>query len=351
MSLYRSILKPFLFLLSPERAHHFTFACLKLILGIPGMTYVTGLLFKIKDKRLETLVAGIRFPNKVGLAAGLDKDAKMVDEFDALGFAFVEIGTVTPLPQPGNEKPRLFRLPADEALVNRMGFNNEGAGAAAKRLRRRKSTVIIGGNISKNKATSNENAGDDYEKCFRELFGVVDYFVVNVSSPNTPGLRELQEKEPLKKILLRLQDINAACAASEQTKLKPVFLKIAPDLTEEQLDQIIEVVTETGIAGIVATNTTVSRSGLSSPPAAIENAGNGGLSGKPLSNRSTEVIQYLNRKSSGKIPIIGVGGIHSPADALEKLNAGASLLQVYTGLIYEGPSLVRKINKAILRSL
>lgn len=303
-------------------------------------------LFTVTDQRLETTIAGLRFPNPVGLAAGLDKDAKMVDEFSALGFGFVEIGTVTPLAQPGNEKPRLFRLPADEALINRMGFNNEGAEAAASRLKKRSSLIPVGGNIGKNKNTLNENAVEDYEKCFRTLYNVVDYFVVNVSSPNTPGLRALQEKEPLKKLLLHLQKINSEMSSVDQKK--PVFLKIAPDLTNEQLDEIIEVVNESGIDGIVATNTTILRDNLKTGKAEIETMGNGGLSGKPLSKRSTEVIRYLHLKSGGHIPIIGVGGIHSAEEALEKLQAGASLLQIYTGFIYEGPSLVKRINKAIL---
>jgi len=346
MSGYKYFLKPFLFLINPERAHHFTFFFLKNLLRIPGMRSLMAQLFTVTDQRLETTIAGLRFPNPVGLAAGLDKDAKMVDEFSALGFGFVEIGTVTPLAQPGNEKPRLFRLPADEALINRMGFNNEGAEAAASRLKKRSSLIPVGGNIGKNKNTLNENAVEDYEKCFRTLYNVVDYFVVNVSSPNTPGLRALQEKEPLKKLLLHLQKINSEMSSVDQKK--PVFLKIAPDLTNEQLDEIIEVVNESGIDGIVATNTTILRDNLKTGKAEIETMGNGGLSGKPLSKRSTEVIRYLHLKSGGHIPIIGVGGIHSAEEALEKLQAGASLLQIYTGFIYEGPSLVKRINKAIL---
>ena len=306
-------------------------------------------LYSIRNRKLETTVAGIRFPNPLGLAAGLDKDAKMVDEFSVLGFGFVEIGTVTPVAQAGNDKPRLFRLPKDEALINRMGFNNEGAEAAASRLSKRKSQIPVGGNIGKNKSTPNENAIDDYEKCFRSLYKAVDYFVVNVSSPNTPGLRALQEKEPLKKLLLHLQKLNTDLSHSYNTSKKPVFLKIAPDLTNEQLDEIIEVVKDSGIDGIVATNTTISRENLRTGKVEIDSMGNGGLSGKPLDNRSTEVIRYLHLKSGGTIPIIGVGGIHSPEDALEKLHAGASLLQLYTGLIYEGPGLVKRINKAILK--
>lgn len=349
MTFYRALVKPLLFLLNPERAHYFTFACLKRMLRLPGAAGICRSLFHVRNKSLERMVAGIRFPNPVGLAAGLDKDAKMADEFSSLGFGFVEIGTVTPLPQPGNAKPRLFRLPADEALINRMGFNNEGAMAAAGRLKKKKSNIIVGGNIGKNKETPNEQAGDDYEKCFRALYEVVDYFVVNVSSPNTPGLRELQEKEPLKRILLRLQGIGNELKKNFPAA-KPVFLKIAPDLTDTQLDEIIEVVNETGIAGIVATNTTLSREGLRTSVDTVQDAGAGGLSGKPLTRRSTEVIRYLHQKSFGKIPIIGVGGIHSADEAIEKLKAGASLIQLYTGFVYEGPGLVSRINREILRS-
>ncbi len=358
MSIYKAILKPFLFLMNPERAHHITFSCLKIILGVPGMKPLFRAFFANDNPVLETVVAGIRFPNRVGLAAGLDKDAKMVDEIAALGFGFTEIGTVTPVPQPGNDKPRLFRLPEDEALINRMGFNNEGVKAAAQRLKRKKSCIIVGGNIGKNKITPNESAGDDYERCFHELYEVVDYFVLNVSSPNTPGLRELQEKEPLKRLLDRLMKLNKEREVkSHKSKVKsqklenrrPIFLKIAPDLTDSQLDEIIDVVTETGIDGIVATNTTIQREGLKTQDQTLKEIGNGGLSGKPLTKRSTEVIRYLHQKSNGKIPIIGVGGIHSAEDAIEKLNAGASLIQIYTGFIYEGPALVKRINDAILR--
>lgn len=345
--MYRILIKPFLFLLNPERAHYVTFSLLKNALKVPGMQALFRFMFVNGNKSLETVVAGIRFPNKVGLAAGLDKDAKMVNEFATMGFGFVEIGTLTPLPQPGNEKPRLFRLPADEALINRMGFNNEGVNAAALRLRSKRPEIIVGGNIGKNKDTPNELAGDDYEKCFLALYDVVDYFVVNVSSPNTPGLRALQEKEPLKKLLIGLQRLNSELQAKSpktQGRRKPVFLKIAPDLTDGQLDEIIEVVTETAIDGIVATNTTISRDNLMTSEHKLAAIGAGGLSGKPLAKRSTEVICYLHRKSGGKFPIIGAGGIHSAEDAKEKLDAGASLVQIYTGLIYEGPSLVRRIN-------
>lgn len=294
---------------------------------------------------LEREVFGILFPNPVGLAAGFDKEAKLFEDFSHLGFGFIEIGTVTPLGQEGNPKPRLFRLPADQALINRMGFNNEGLDAAVARLKKKKSSIIIGGNIGKNKLTPNENATDDYVRCFHGLYDFVDYFVVNVSSPNTPNLRELQEKEPLKKLLGSLMLEN-----NKKIKSKPILLKIAPDLTNEQLDDIVEIVNSTGIAGIIATNTTISRDNLKSSSADLTEIGAGGLSGAPLKNRSTEVIRYLHNKSKSGFPIIGVGGISNPEDALEKLQAGASLIQVYSGLVYYGPSMISDINKAILKS-
>ena len=347
---YRKLVKPFLFLLSAEQAHTLVFGLLKVFFRIPGMPQGMRALYGFRSKKLEREVFGIRFPNPVGLAAGFDKNATHFRELSALGFGFIEIGTVTPLAQPGNDKPRLFRLPGDEALINRMGFNNDGVSQVAERLRRKPDGILIGGNIGKNKITPNEMAVNDYEICFRELAGVVDYFVVNVSSPNTPDLRALQEKEPLKKILFRLQEVNTELAtATDGTKRKaevrrkPILLKIAPDLTDGQLDEIIEVVNETGIDGIVATNTTLNRSGLTEDEAGLEAIGAGGLSGKPLEKRATEVIRYLHDKSAGKIPIIGVGGIHSPRDAREKLAAGASLVQLYTGFVYEGPALVKNI--------
>ncbi len=298
--------------------------------------------YHLQHPALEREVFGLKFRNPVGLAAGFDKNAQFVEEFEALGFGFIEIGTVTPLPQPGNVKPRMFRLPADEGLINRMGFNNQGVDVVASRLRKiKRDGLIIGGNIGKNKITTNEDAVKDYLICFERLFEVVDYFVVNVSSPNTPGLRELQEKAPLTALLHELQAKN-----KQKSLSKPILLKIAPDLSDAQLDDIVEIVQETEIAGVIATNTTLSREGLSS----AENLKNeaGGLSGKPLSKRSTEVIAYLHQQSKGAFPIIGVGGIHSPADALEKLQAGARLVQLYTGFIYEGPGLIKAINQKIL---
>ena len=336
------LIKPLLFRFDPEFIHHFVTGCLNVGNRIWGIKSVMKNVFHLADNRLEREVMGLKFKNPVGLAAGFDKNADLVEELAAFGFGFIEIGTVTPLPQPGNDKPRMFRLPADKGLINRMGFNNQGVDVVAARLSRvKRNGLVIGGNIGKNKITPNEDAVSDYIKCFDRLFDVVDYFVVNVSSPNTPGLRELQEKEPLKKILNTLQQRNRKNDIS-----RPILLKIAPDLSESQLDDIIEIVQETNIAGVVATNTTISRDGLVSAEALkIET---GGLSGKPLTQRSTEVIRYLSEKSKKSFVIIGVGGIHSPEDAVEKLEAGASLIQLYTGFIYEGPGLVKKINKGIL---
>ena len=311
---------------------------------IPGKLWTLRLLFKVKDARLEREVFGLKFDNPVGIAAGFDKDANLFDELASFGFGFVEIGTVTPLPQEGNPKPRLFRVKDDSGLINRMGFNNQGIEAAVARLRRRKTNIIIGGNIGKNKVTPNDEAVNDYEICFEKLFPYVDYFVVNVSSPNTPGLRDLQEKAHLTALLNRLQELNNA-----KESRKPILLKIAPDLTNEQFDDIIEIVADTKIDGVVATNTTIDRSGLKTDKIKVEAIGNGGLSGKPVRVRSTELIKYLADKSNRAFPIIGVGGIHSAEDALEKLDAGATLVQVYTGFIYEGSALVKRINKAILK--
>ncbi|WP_343701128.1 quinone-dependent dihydroorotate dehydrogenase [Chitinophaga sp.] len=331
-------IKKILFGFPPESIHHSVMRGLKVVNGLPFGKNLLDAFCQPKNVGLERILWGLRFPNPVGLAAGFDKDGKYIDELARLGFGFVEIGTVTPLPQPGNDQPRLFRLPADQALINRMGFNNEGARAAAKRLQKRRTNIIIGGNIGKNKTTPNEEAISDYEKCFHALFDVVDYFVVNVSSPNTPNLRALQEKEPLKQLLHHLQTLN-----KQKSKSKPILLKIAPDLTNEQLNDIIEIVTETGLAGIVATNTTISREHLETPAETLEQIGAGGLSGLPVKERATEVIRYIHQQSGGKIPIIAVGGIFTAADAQEKLDAGASLVQVYTGFIYEGPAIVKKI--------
>lgn len=344
-------IRPLFFQFDPEKIHHLVTSGLKSFNRLPGASTLSRAVFSIENSALEREVFGLKFKNSIGLAAGFDKNAELMGEMANLGFGFVEVGTITPLPQAGNPKPRMFRLPADAGLINHMGFNNLGVDVVAERIRKFRQAapqtphsvpLIIGGNIGKNKNTPNEDAVSDYVKCFDRLFDVVDYFVVNVSSPNTPGLRELQEKEPLKKLLQTLQQRNRKSDVS-----RPILLKIAPDLTDEQLDDIIEIVKESGIAGVIATNTTINREGLISPEKTKNQTG--GLSGKPLTKRSTEVICYLSEKSGKAFPIIGVGGIHSAADALEKLKAGASLVQLYTGFIYEGPGLIKKINQALLR--
>ncbi len=336
------IIKPLLFKFDPEEIHHVVTGGLRAANRIWGVKTLLKNSFQLEDSRLEREVFGLKFKNPLGLAAGFDKNASLVEELAEFGFGFIEIGTVTPLPQQGNEKPRMFRLPKDEALINRMGFNNQGVDVVAHRLSRiDRKGLIIGGNIGKNKITPNEDALGDYIKCFDRLFDVVDYFVVNVSSPNTPGLRELQEKEPLKNILNTLQQRNLKNDIS-----RPILLKIAPDLSNSQLDDIIEIVIETKIAGVIATNTTISREGLTSEEK-LKNE-SGGLSGKPLARRSTEVIRYLSEHSNKAFAIIGVGGIHSAKDALEKIDAGASLVQIYTGFIYEGPGIVKRILKGLL---
>ena len=341
--MYKLFLRPLLFLFDPEAVHHFTFKMVKLMhkLGLAGCFRS---IYKVNDKALEQELFGLRFPNPVGLAAGFDKDAKLYKELSNFGFGFIEIGTVTPKPQSGNPKKRLFRLKKDSAIINRMGFNNGGVAEAVLRLKENPNGnkhVLVGGNIGKNKVTPNEEAVTDYVLSFEALFDVVDYFVVNVSSPNTPNLRALQDKKPLTALLMTLQEKN-----SEKDKRKPILLKIAPDLTDEQLLDIIAIVSETKIDGVIASNTTISRDGLVS-----ENKKEmGGLSGKPLTNRSTEVIRFLSEKSNKAFPIIGVGGIHSAKDALEKIEAGASLIQLYTGFIYEGPALIKSINKTLLKA-
>ncbi len=341
--MYKTLIRPILFKFDPEEVHHFTFSFLKNF----GFLAKLFLPKPIEDKRLEREVFGLKFKNPVGLAAGFDKDAKLFNELSDLGFGFIEIGTLTPKPQPGNDKKRLFRLKEDSAIINRMGFNNGGVDEAIERLKnnslRQDQTdrILIGGNIGKNKVTPNEEAVNDYKICFEKLFPYVDYFVVNVSSPNTPNLRELQDKKPLTELLSTLQNLNL-----EKPKQKPILLKIAPDLTDEQLLDIIDIVKDTQIAGVIATNTSLSKENLTS-----ENKSEmGGLSGKPLTKRSTEVIRFLSEKSGKAFPIIGVGGIHSAQDALEKLEAGASLVQLYTGFIYEGPELINEINKLILKT-
>jgi len=339
--MYKKVLRPILFRFDPEKVHHFSFKMIKLAHKL-GMGNALKRYYKVEDKKLEREVFGLKFKNPVGLAAGFDKDAKLFNELANFGFGFIEIGTLTPKPQIGNPKKRLFRLKKDSAIINRMGFNNGGVDDAVKRLKKNKN-VLIGGNIGKNKTTANEDAVSDYLYSFEALFDHVDYFVVNVSSPNTPNLRALQEKEPLKRLLNALMKKNSA----KTQGAKPILLKIAPDLSNEQLLDIIEIVENTGIAGVIATNTTLSRTGLES----MEKTEQGGLSGKPLKERATEVISFLSTHSNTNFPIIGVGGIHSAEDAVEKLEAGASLVQLYTGFIYEGPILIRKINKYLLKKI
>ena len=343
--MYR-LIKPIFFQFDPEKVHYFVVKRLKWFHDrFPLGQTILRSSFDVKIKGLEREVFGIKFKNPVGLAAGFDKNGEYIEALSNIGFGFIEVGTVTPLPQPGNDKPRMFRLEADKAIINRMGFNNKGVDTLAERLRLLKSKnseIVIGGNIGKNKNTPNEDAVSDYIKCFDRLHEVVDYFVVNVSSPNTPGLRALQEKKPLMDLLHTLEKRN------QQNPVKrPILLKIAPDLTDEQLDDIVEIVLETGIAGVIATNTTVDRNGLYSEEGLVKETG--GLSGKPLTLRSTEVIRYLSKKSNKAFPIIGVGGIHSPQDAKDKLDAGASLIQLYTGFIYEGPGLIKDICKELVK--
>lgn len=341
--MYKKVIRPILFLLQPEAVHKLIVTVLRIFhfFGITQLFY--HIFLKVEHSSLENEYFGIRFPNPVGLGAGFDKDATMVDVLSDFGFGFIEIGTVTPKAQPGNDKPRLFRLKEDNALVNRMGFNNEGIDKALERLRNRKSKIIVGGNIGKNKITLNSEAVNDYIICLNTLYDQVDYFVVNVSSPNTPGLRELQEKEPLKRLLKSLKE-----EISKRVTIKPLLLKISPDISDNQLDDIIEIIIDTGMDGIVATNTTVSRDDLKAGDDIINKIGNGGLSGQPLKERSNEVIHYLRKRLPLTIPIIGAGGIMSAEDAIQKMNAGASLLQVYTGFIYEGPELIKNINKALV---
>ena len=328
--------------MNPETAHNFVCN----ILRIPFFSKLLGRFYRFEHYSLQQQVFGLTFKNPVGLAAGFDKNARFINKMADLGFGFIEIGTVTPEPQKGNPKPRIFRLKQDEALINRMGFNNKGVKTIAKRLKKKRSNILIGGNIGKNKDTPNPKAFRDYELCFEALRDVVDYFVINVSSPNTPGLRELQDREPLTQLLRHIKILN-----NNSPNPKPILLKIAPDLSNSHLDSIIEIVKETKIDGIIATNTTISREELKTSNETLKIIGDGGLSGRPLAKRSTEVIRYLYQNSNRSFPIIGVGGIHSPTDALEKLNAGASLVQLYTGFIYEGPWLVKRIKQELATRL
>ena len=337
------LLKNTLFLLPAEKAHTLTMYLLKLSFKIPVIKNIILNLFKVNSKKIEKKLWGITFPNPVGLAAGFDKNANYLDELSCFGFGFIEIGTVTPLPQAGNPKPRLFRLISDEAIINRMGFNNEGVKSVVKQLKNRPKNLIIGGNIGKNKNTPNEKASADYITCFDELFDYVDYFVINVSSPNTPNLRELQEKKPLTALIKAVQERNKL-----KKKSKPLLLKIAPDLSDDQLIDILSICDDTQLDGLIATNTTLSRNLLKEQPESIKKMGAGGLSGLPLADRSTEVIKFLRSKNK-KIPIIGVGGIGDVSRALEKIDAGANMIQIYSGFVFQGPSLIKKINEALIK--
>jgi len=343
--MYKLFIKPLLFAMQPEKAHYFATGCLTFFSKIPGIPSLMKGMFEVKDKRLEKKLFGLTFKNPIGLAAGFDKDARWYNELAHLGFGFIEIGTLTPKAQIGNVKPRLFRITEDNGLINRMGFNNLGAEDAIQRLKNRKTDIIIGGNIGKNTATSNDDALADYVFNFNILHDYVDYFVVNVSCPNVKDLTKLQDTPFLLNLLGDLKHINTT-----KDKPKPILLKIAPDLNNSQLDEIIEIVTETKIDGIIASNTTAFRENLKTDEKTIKEIANGGLSGLPVKNRSTEVIRYLSEKSNKAFPIIGVGGIHSAEDAIEKLEAGADLIQIYTGFIYEGPGLIKEINKKILEN-
>ncbi|REE81595.1 dihydroorotate oxidase A [Lutibacter oceani] len=344
--MYKSVIRPLFFLFDPEKIHHFTFSLIKILSKIPGIPFIFRSLFQINDKKLERNLFGLTFKNPVGLAAGFDKNAVLYNELANFGFGFIEIGTVTPKAQEGNPKKRIFRLKSDKGLINRMGFNNGGLEVAIEKLKKNKGKVIIGGNIGKNTDTMPENYTKDYLACFVALHPYVDYFVLNVSCPNVGSHAKLTDKDYLIELITAVQNSNKTFS-----KQKPILLKIAPDLNNIQLDEVIEIVAETKIDGVIASNTSVNREGLIASKEQLEAIGNGGLSGKPISDRSTKVIKYLAEKSNKSFPIIGVGGIHTAADALEKMKAGADLVQIYTGFIYEGPALVKKINKAVLKQL
>lgn len=341
--MYKQLIRPIFFCIDPEKVHHIVVALVKIGFKIPGIQALVKKSFTIKDSRLERKVFGLTFSNPVGLAAGFDKNATFYNEFASFGFSFIEIGTVTPKGQPGNPKPRLFRLTSSKGVINRMGFNNNGVDEAVKNLKKRKTNIIIGGNLGKNTNTPNECAVADYVTTFNALYDYVDYFVVNVSCPNISNLHKLQDKDSLMQIL------NSVLAErAKKSVVKPVLLKISPDLNFNQIDEVIDILLETKVDGVVATNTTTGRYNLNEPEEKVAQIGNGGMSGLPLRDRSTEVIRYISQKTGGKIPIIGVGGILSAQDALDKIDAGATLVQIYSGFIYEGPILVKKINKALL---
>lgn len=343
--MYKVLLRPLFFLFDPEKIHHFTFSLIKSSSKIPGVPALFRSLYCIEDKKLERDVFGLTFKNPVGLAAGFDKNAVLFNELANFGFGFIEIGTVTPEGQVGNPKKRLFRLQSDKGIINRMGFNNEGLEAAISQLKKNKGKLVIGGNIGKNTATLPENYTQDYVDCFKALHPYVDYFVLNVSCPNVGSHAKLNDRDYLEELIGAVQQINKSFPTQ-----KPIVLKIAPDLNTVQLDEIIELVLTTKLDGVIASNTSVDRSGLKTPVEELEAIGNGGVSGQPIKEKSTQVIKYLADKSNKAFPIIGVGGVHSAKDALDKIDAGADLIQIYTGFIYEGPSLIKKINKAILES-
>ena len=343
--MYKLILRPLFFLFDPEKIHHITFSLIKNSSKIPGVTWLFRSLFVIEDKRLERNVFGLTFKNPVGLAAGFDKNAVLYNELANFGFGFIEIGTVTPKAQIGNPKKRLFRLKNDQGIINRMGFNNEGLEAAISQLKENKGKLIIGGNIGKNTNTKPEDYTKDYLECFNALHPYVDYFVLNVSCPNVGSHAKLNDKDYLEELIGAVQKANKTF-----DRQKPILLKIAPDLNNDQLDEIIQLVAETKLDGVIASNTSTDRTGLKASNNQLEAIGNGGLSGQPIKDKSTRVIKYLSDKSNKSFPIIGVGGIHSANDAIEKLNAGADLVQIYTGFIYEGPILIKAINKAILKA-
>ena len=342
--MYKLFIRRILFFFNPEFAHDIVLRLLKLIFHVPGIYNLFCFLYCIKGKGLERNVFGLHFKNPVGLAAGFDKNAKVYNEFSAFGFGFIEIGTVTPVAQSGNDKPRLFRLPSDNALINRMGFNNDGIETIVKRLKNKHTDIIIGGNIGKNKITPNEFANQDYIKCFKKIALHVDYIVLNISSPNTPGLRELQNKDYLEKLLSDIQALN------QKDYKKPILVKISPDLSLAQIDEILELVDKFKISGLIATNTSSRRDMLKSDSILVDQIGSGGVSGKPLKQKSKEIISYINSKKGDTLPIIAVGGIMSGRDAVDLLNAGASLVQIYTGFVYNGPSIVKDINRDLLRT-
>ena len=341
--MYKSIIRSFLFKFDPEAVHYFTFDLIKIFFKIPFSARLVRSLFHVNHPNLERELFGLKFKNPVGLAAGFDKNALLYNELAHFGFGFIEVGTVTPKAQEGNPKKRLFRLKADNGLINRMGFNNAGLEALIARLKKNKNKVIIGGNIGKNNQTSADQYTDDYAQCFKALHPYVDYFVLNVSCPNVGSHAKLTDKDYLTELITEIKHLN-----SEFDIQKPILLKIAPDLNQLQLDEIITLVSETKIAGVIACNTSISRVGLKTPKTVLETIGIGGVSGQPIKSKSTEVIRYLSQKSQKAFSIIGVGGIHSAQDALEKIEAGADLVQIYTGFVYEGPALIKRINKALI---